>query len=68
MRTLGGIIVNNVVRGLCGATDSPCRAGNPSCSLDSSAEDDELHAVDDGVASNIADERLHETLECLHVL
>lgn len=51
-----------------GATDSPCRAGNSSCRLNSSAENDELHAVDDGVASDVADERLYETLECLHVL
>jgi hypothetical protein len=46
--------------------DSPCRArDSPGC-LNSSTEDDELHAVNDGVASDIADEGLYETLECLH--
>jgi hypothetical protein len=50
----------------CQGDDPPCRARDSSRCLHGSTEDDELHAVNDGVASDIADEGLHETLERLH--
>ena len=46
--------------------DLPCRAGHASCRFNRATEDDELHTVDDGIAGDIADEGLNETLECLH--
>lgn len=37
-----------------GKTNSPCRTGHSSRRFDSSAEDDELHAIDDGIACDVA--------------
>lgn len=45
----------------------PGRARNPPCCFDSTAQDDEFHAVNDGRTPSAApDERLHERLENVH--
>jgi hypothetical protein len=55
-------------RGNYSLEDLPCRARHASCGFNRATEDDELHAVDDGIAGDIADERLDETLKCLHCI